>query len=142
MDKPVKKFSFLKSRKIFERLDLYPFIIIHSVAMIVYTNQNTNKLLKGIVFGAICLLQGITFFAKFWDENIMAKICYKPAKSINEATDIKVDVVSQKFKMNNRTSISKLKKLILKSKSFNEIPEEIIKKYEEILQKFTQTNIL
>ena len=39
----------------------------------------------------------------------MAKICYKVEKSKEKATHCRIDVISEKFKMNNRTSISPLK---------------------------------
>ncbi|MCQ2815667.1 MAG: hypothetical protein MJ252_00225 [archaeon] len=110
MDKPIKKFTFLRQRRLIQRLDVFPFIIIHSLALIIYTNQNLNKFIRGISFGIVCTLQGIAFFCKFWNENAMAKICYKEAKSIKDATDVKVDVISEKFKMNNRTSICPLMK--------------------------------
>ena len=43
----------------------------------------------------------------------MAKICYLPVNSIDKATDVKVDITSEKFKMNNEisTNIEVLNKL-------------------------------
>ena len=38
----------------------------------------------------------------------MAIICYHPVDSIDKATDVRVDITSDKFKMNNRTVISKI----------------------------------
>ena len=35
----------------------------------------------------------------------MAKILYKKVESLNQADDVRVDVFSEKFKMNNTTSI-------------------------------------
>ena len=38
----------------------------------------------------------------------MSIICYKPVDSIEKATDVRVDITSEKFKMNNRTIICKI----------------------------------
>ena len=108
MEKLKKTFYLLRERKIYERLDVYPFIILQSILLIVYTNQSINSLVRGIIFGVCCLSQGLTFFCKFWSENLMAKICYLPVDSIDKATDVKVDITSEKFKMNNRTQICKI----------------------------------
>ena len=110
MEKLKKKFSFLRERRIYERLDVYPYVIIQSLLMIIYTNKSINSLVRGILFGFVCLCQGLTFFCKFWSENLMAKICYKQVDSIEKATYIKADIISEKFKMNNRTQICKLEK--------------------------------
>ena len=109
MDKPIKKFTFLKERKLIERLDVFPFIIIQSLCIIIYSNPKINSLLRGVIFVCILLLQGITFFSKFWSEDLMSKICYKIEKNIENATHCRVDIISEKFKMNNRTSICPLK---------------------------------
>ena len=105
----MKKYTFLKKRKLLERLDVLPFIILQSLCIIIYSNQNINSLLRGVIFVFVLLMQGIAFFSKFWSEDLMAKICYKVEKSIEKATHCRIDVISEKFKMNNRTSISHLK---------------------------------
>ena len=108
MDKVTKTFFLLRERKIYERLDVYPFIIIQSLLIIIYSNQSINSLVRGVIFGTVCLSQGLTFFCKFWSENLMAKICFNPVDSIEKATYVKVDITSQKFKMNNRTQICQI----------------------------------
>ena len=108
MEKLKKTFYLLRERRIYERLDVYPFVIIQSLLLIVYTNQTINNLVRGIIFGIVCLSQGLTFFCKFWSENLMAKICYLPVNTIEKATYVKVDITSEKFKMNNRTQICKI----------------------------------
>ena len=108
MDKPQKKFTFLKERKLIERLDVFPYIFIHSAAIIFYVSPNINSIIKLIIFALIVIAQGITFFSKFWFDSLLAKICYKIVGSIEAATHIRVDVISEKFKMNNRTAICKL----------------------------------
>ena len=108
MEKLQKTFYLLRERRIYERLDVYPFIIIQSLLIIVYTNNSINSLVRGVIFGSVCLSQGLAFFCKFWSENLMAKICYLPVDSIEKATYVKVDITSQKFKMNNRTQICQI----------------------------------
>ena len=108
MEKLKKSFFLLRERRIYERLDVYPFIIIQSLLIIVYSNHSINSLVRGVIFGTVCLSQGLAFFCKFWSENLMAKICYLPVNSIEKATYVKVDITSEKFKMNNRTQICKI----------------------------------
>ena len=111
MDKPIRIYTYLKQRRLFERLDVLPFFFLQSISIIFYSNKNLNTLIKGILFGCLMLLQGVTFFSKFWSESLMSKICYKIVNSIENASHCRVDVVSKKFKMNNRTSICKLNKI-------------------------------
>ena len=59
MDKPKKIFTFLKERKLIERLDVFPFIIIQSLCIIIYSNPKINSLLRGVIFVFILLIQGI-----------------------------------------------------------------------------------
>ena len=108
MEKLKKSFYLLRERRIYERLDVYPFIIIQSLLIIIYSNHSINSLVRGVIFGFVCLSQGLAFFCKFWSENLMAKICYLPVNSIEKATYVKVDITSEKFKMNNRTQICKI----------------------------------
>ena len=108
MEKLQKTFYLLRERRLYERLDVYPFIIIQSLLIIVYSNQSINSLVRGVIFGTVCLSQGLAFFCKFWSETLMAKICYLPVDSIEKASDVRVDITSEKFKMNNRTQICKI----------------------------------
>ena len=108
MEKLKKNFYLLRERRIYERLDVYPFIIIQSLLIIIYSNSSINSLVRGVIFGTVCLSQGLAFFCKFWSENLMAKICYLPVDSIEKATYAKVDIISDKFKMNNRTQICQI----------------------------------
>jgi cation-transporting ATPase 13A1 len=105
MEKQIKRFTYLKERKIWERLDVLPFIVIHSLCMIVYTSETIHYLLKTVLAAVIVLAQALVFFSKFWSENLRARICYKNVNSIVLASHIRVDVKSEKYKMNNRTSI-------------------------------------
>lgn len=105
MEKQVKNFSYLKERKFIERLDVLPFLIIHSLCMIIYTNDSIHHLVRTLLGCFITLLQLIVFFSKFWSENLSSKICYKQVKDINQATHVRVDVKNEKFQMINRTTI-------------------------------------
>ena len=42
----------------------------------------------------------------------MAKICYLPVDSIEKATYVKVEITSEKFKMNNRCEITRENNII------------------------------
>ena len=108
MEKLQKTFYLLRERRIYERLDVYPFIIIQSLLIIIYSNKSINSLVRGVIFGSVCLSQGLAFFCKFWSEKLMAKICYLPVNTIEKASHVKVDITSDKFKMNNRTQICKI----------------------------------
>lgn len=105
MDKQIKKFTYLKDRNILERLDVFPFVILHSLCIVIYAQENLHYLIKVVLAFVLVLAQLVVFFSKFWSESLRARICYKTVKSINEATHVKVDVINDKYKMNNRTSI-------------------------------------
>ena len=46
----MKKYTFLKKRKLLERLDVLPFIIFQSLCIIIYSNQKINSLFRGVIF--------------------------------------------------------------------------------------------
>ena len=96
MDK-TKIFTYLKKRKIIERLDVYPFIIIQSLAVIFYTRSDLNDIVKMIIFFVLMLCQLIVFFSKFWSESLMSKICYNKVSTIEQATHVNVDIKSEKI---------------------------------------------
>ena len=133
MEKLKKTFYLLRERKIYERLDVYPFVIIQSLLIIVYSNQSINSLVRGVIFGIVCLSQGLTFFCKFWSENLMAKICYLPVDTIEKATSVKVDITSEKFKMNNRTQICNI---IRENSIIKTELEKIFYVYDEVKKEF------
>ena len=139
MDK-TKIFTYLKQRKIIERLDVYPFIFLQSLAIIFYTRSDLNDIVKMIIFFVLMLCQLIVFFSKFWSESLMSKICYKIVPSIEQATHVNVDIKSDKYKMNNRTSICE----IINHKDQNLITielEKIIYFYDKDSQKFVKPTI-
>ncbi len=113
MDKKTKKFTFLKERKMIERLDVLPFLILQSICMVFYTQENLHHLIKIGICSILVLAQLISFFCKFWSENLLAKICYKLHDTIDGATHIRVDVKSEKFKIINKTIICEIKRYTL-----------------------------
>ena len=133
MDKPTKIYTFLKQRKTIERLDVFPFFFIYSLALIVCASLTLNSIVKLIIFALIVIAQGVTFFSKFWFDNVMAKICYHTVNSIDKATHIKVEIKSEKFKMNNRISICQ----VIRQGKFITIEfEKVILIYDEGKQTF------
>src|SRR5690242_19582442 len=102
MDKNIKIFTYLKERSIYERLDVLPFIVLQSIALVFYTKEDLHYLIKVVLCSLLVIFQLIAFFSKFWSERLRARICYKVNKSINGATHVRVDIANEKFKMNNR----------------------------------------
>jgi len=115
MEKQIKIFSFLKKRKTLERLDVLPFISLHSISIIIFATLELNYLLKIVLAAILVFSQLVVFFSKFWSESLRAKICFKELPSIEQATHVKVDLKSQKFKMINRTNICE----IIRKSEFN-----------------------
>lgn len=108
MEKQVKIFSFLKQRNTLERLDVLPFIALHSILILIFASFDIHYLLKVVLAAIMVLIQLVVFFSKFWSESLRARICFREVPSIDTATHVKVDVQSQKFKMINRTSICQI----------------------------------
>lgn len=138
MEKQIKTFSYLKKRKTLERLDVFPFIALHLVAVIIFSSLQIHHLLK-IVLGALLVLSQLTtFFCKFWSESLRAKICFYIVPSIDTATHVKVNISSHKFKMINRTTISEIIRkpefslTYVAVENVNFIYDEPTKKFEKI----------
>ena len=108
MDKK-KKFFLLKKRKIYERLDIYPFIIVLVILIILFYNMNTSNIIfKGISIGIVLFFQIVIYLSKYIFKNIMIKICYYSVNSIDMATHAKIDIFANNKKKKKRTIISKL----------------------------------
>jgi cation-transporting ATPase 13A1 len=65
-------------------------------------------ILKLIIFGILFLAQFVVFFSKFWSEAQRALVSFKTVKEISSATHVRIDIINNKFKMNNRTGISEI----------------------------------
>lgn len=103
-----KQFHYLRQRKLLERLDLFPFLIIHSLLAVLYLNEEIHYFFKMIVIVLLILIQLIVFFCKFWSEKLRAHICFKKCKTVEEASHIRIDLLHKHFKINDRTEISKI----------------------------------
>jgi cation-transporting ATPase 13A1 len=107
-NKELKIFTFLKQRKTFERLDVFPFIILHSICLVLYVSLNISIILKLVLFGLLFLSQFVVFFSKYWSEALRSKISFKAVKDLASASHVRIDIVNNKFKMNNRAGISEI----------------------------------
>ena len=110
MIKLKKKFYLLKKRKFYERLDIVPFIFIYLLLIIiVYFIYSAYLLLFNyIFFGVFFIFQGIIHFSKYFFEDIIIYLFYYPVNNIANATDVKVNIFSEQFNINNRIIISKI----------------------------------
>ena len=142
MVKLKKTFILLKKRKIYERLDIYPFIIIYPIFIIMLIIKRMNLcLFNYIFFGIFLLFQCLIHFLKFWFNNILSKMFYYNVDSIENATDVKVHIFSEEININNRTIICKIirENNIIKAEIekriyiYDEIKKEFcVSKYEEL----------
>lgn len=107
-NKELKIFTFLKERKTFERLDVFPFIILHSLSLVLYVSFSVPVIVKLIIFGLLFLAQFVVFFSKFWSEALRSTISFKVIKELTSASHVRIDIINNKFKMNNRTGISEI----------------------------------
>ena len=108
-----KKFYFLSKRTLFQRLDVFPFIPLQAFLLIVYTNEDLNFLVRGVILFLSLLLQAIVFFSKFWSEKLRSLICYKQVNTIEQATHVRIDIIHENFKVNDRTEISEINKKVV-----------------------------
>ena len=89
-----KNFEYLKKRKFYERLDIYSFIIIQILLLIViFSNKLANSLLN-VIFMIICVIVGILYVSNFYSNTITIKICYFYVNSIDKATHVKMNIFS------------------------------------------------
>ena len=133
MVKLKKTFFLLKKRKIYERLDIYPFLIIQLILIIIiYSTKLTNALLYNAIFGIVCVFESILYFSKYFSIDIMIKFFYFPVDSIENATDVKVDIFSEKSNI-NRTIICKI---LRENNIIKTEVEKIIYIYDEVNKEF------
>ena len=109
MVKLKKKIFLLKKRKFYQRLDIYPFLIILLAIIIYYFIILKNQIINTFYLGIFFALEIIIFFSKFLSVNIKIKFCYFPVDSIDKATDVRVDIFSENIDINiNKTIICKI----------------------------------
>ena len=109
MVKLKKNIFLLKKRKFYQRLDIYPFLIILLSIIIYYSIVLKYQIINTFYIGIVFALEIIVFFSKFLSVDIKIKFCYFHVDSIDEATDVRVDIFSENIDINiNRTIISKI----------------------------------
>ena len=109
MVKLKKKIYLLKKRKFYQRLDIYPFLIILLAIIIYYYIILKKQIINTFYLGIFFALEIIIFFSKFLSVDIKIKFCYFPVDSIDKATDVRVDIFSENIDINiNRTIICKI----------------------------------
>ena len=109
MVKLKKTFILLKKRKIYERLDFYPFLIIKLILFAILLFLKMKKFLYYIIaYGVIYLLQIILYFLNHVFIEIGIKIGYFYVNNIDNATHVKILICSNTNDINNRIIISKI----------------------------------
>ena len=109
MIKLKRSFYLLKKRKIYERLDFYPFLIIKLILFAILLFLKMKKFLYYIiVYGVIYLLQIILYFLNHVFIEIGIKIGYFYVNNIDNATHVKILICSNTNDINNRIIISKI----------------------------------
>ena len=104
-----KSFYLLKKRKIYERLDFYPFLIIKLILFAILLFLKMKKFLYYIIaYGVIYLLQIILYFLNHVFIEIGIKIGYFYVNNIDNATHVKILICSNTNDINNRIIISKI----------------------------------
>jgi hypothetical protein len=102
IDYLLKIFTLLKQRKTIGHLDVFPFIILHSICIILYISLNIPIILNLFLFGLLFISQLVVFFSKYWSQALRSKISFKAVKDIASSCHVSIDIV------NNRTGISKI----------------------------------
>ena len=109
MIKLKRSFYLLKKRKIYERLDFYPFLIIKLILFAILLFLKMKKFLYYIIaYGVIYLLQIILYFLNHVFIEIGIKIGYFYVNNIDNATHVKILICSNTNDINNRIIISKI----------------------------------
>ena len=123
-----KYFNLLKKRKLYERLDIYPFFIIQVLIIIIFAFTKYINSIFNILFCIISSIEVIIFLSKFYSKYLMIKICYFSVDSIEKATHVKVDFLSENGKNKDKTIISEI---LIENKIIKAIIENIIYIYDE-----------
>lgn len=109
MVKLKRKFLLLKKRKFYQRLDIYPFLIILLAIIVYYYIKLKNQIINTFYLCIVFALEIIIFFSKFLCVDILIKFCYYHVDSVDDATDVRVDIYSENTNINiNRTIICKI----------------------------------
>ena len=101
-----KNFILLKKRKFFFRLDVYPFLLIDIILIIIKFYNKITIFFFEVIIGIISIFELIIYSSKYYYIKIMMIICYNSVNSIDKATDVKLDIFSEN--VNIRSIIGKI----------------------------------
>ena len=109
MIKLKKNFFLLKKRKLYERIDLYPFLIIKILILFVLFSYKVKYISYYIlIFGAVYFVQMSLLLIKKIFINLKILIEFYSSDNINNATHVKVSLISNCIHLNNRIIICKI----------------------------------
>ena len=109
MIKLKKSFFLLKKRKIYERLDYFPFLIIKFIILLLlYILKLKCILFYIIIFLIVYSLQICLYFINFDFIDFGIKIGYFHVDNVENATHVKVSICSNNININNRIIISRI----------------------------------
>ena len=111
MIKLKKSFSLLKKRKIYERLDFYQFLVIKIILFFfLYFFKLKNILYYICIFGFVYLIEIILYMFNYFFIDIEIRIGYYPVDNIDDASHVKLTILSKEKNINNKIIIAKIRK--------------------------------
>ena len=109
MIKLQKHFFLLKKRKLYERLDFYPFLILKILILFVLFLYKVKYISYYIfIFGAVYFVQMSLMLMKKVFINFEILIGFYSSNNIDNATHVKVSIISNYIRLNNRIIICKI----------------------------------
>ena len=109
MIKLKKHFFLLKKRKLYERLDFYPFLILKILILFVLFLYKVKYISYYIfIFGAVYFVQMSLMLMKKVFINFEILIGFYSSNNIDNATHVKVSIISNYIRLNNRIIICKI----------------------------------
>ena len=137
----VKQINFflLKKRKIYERLDVYPFLIAYLIIIIIFLYFRFSKnIYNFLLFGIIIFFHIILYCLESLSIFLQERIIYLPVDSIKNATHIKAIINSEKDSNYTNSVISEIIKFggIIKTEV-----KKLIYLYDENKKKFYRAKL-
>ena len=137
----VKQINFflLKKRKIYERLDVYPFLIAYLILIIIFLYFRFSKnIYNFLLFGIIIFFHIILYCLESLSIFLQERIIYLPVDSIKNATHIKAIINSEKDSNYTNSVISEIIKFggIIKTEV-----KKLIYLYDENKKKFYRAKL-
>ena len=109
MVKMKKHFFLLKKRKLYERLDFYPFLILKLVFLLFLYLYKIKYILYYIyIFGSVYFIQLSLLLINYAFVNFEAITGYFPTNNIDNATHVKVSIFANNIHFNNKVMICKI----------------------------------